>query len=343
MPIERSEVKQYKSATVDESGLNGGIMGAVPIVSNVINNVFPDVSKADRIAGLITHRKTYVKNTNLLLNLIAPLAWIDTLTAGDDHVVLFAGTQSDTQGDIVGTEKKYGCSSLNDDASAGASELVVLVEDASLATGNDAIFAAADTIRVTNKSDIDAGTGTEEEFVIDSITTNYLGNPKQILIDIGASVLGNSYTVAGNTRVMSVYNHTSALYSEADAAVVTSTSGTFDDTTYPVLTSNIGTFEDTITLTFTSPTAFDVTSSVFGALDSGNITVDYTYNNPNFSGNVHFTIPLTVWGGTYVAADTVEFDLHPAAMPLWRKRVVPAGSTSLNGNKTVLVYGGESA
>lgn len=343
MPIERSELKQYKSSVVDDTAFNGNIMGIAPIVSNVINNVFPDVSKADRVAGLTTHRKSYVKNTNLLYNLLSAIAWIDVVTPGDDHVVLFAGTQSDTQGDITGTERKYGCSSLNADVSSGASEIVVLVEDASLATGNDKIFDVGDTIRITNKSDIDSGIGTEEEYLIDAITTNYLGNDKQILIDIGTSVLANSYTVAGTTRVMSIYEHPTEIYSDADSADVTSTAGTFDDTTYPIQTNNIGTFEDTITLTFTSPTAFDVASAVNGALTAGLISSAYTYNNPDFSGSAHFIIPLTVWGGTYVAGDTVVFDLHPATMPLWRKRVVPAGSASLNGNKTVLVFGGESA
>jgi dihydroxyacetone kinase DhaKLM complex PTS-EIIA-like component DhaM len=344
MTIARSELKQYKSATVDESSLNGGIMGAVPIVSGVINNVFPNVSKADRLAGLTTYRKTYVKNTNLTLNLIAPLAWIDIITAGDDYVCMFAGTNTDTQDDIVGTERKYGCASLQTDVTSGGSTFIVEVEDAALAVGNDAIFAAGDTIRISNKSNIDSGVGTEEEFIIDAITTTYLADPLHILVDIGTSVLANSYTVAGNTRVASIYKHGADLYSSADTAVATTVGdGTFDDTTYPIVTDNIGTTEDTITLTFTSASLFTVSSDTFGALDSGSTLATYTYTNPNFTGSTHFSIPLLGWTGTWASGDTLVFDVHPAAMALWRKRVVPAGSGSLSGNKTVLVFGGESA
>ena len=342
MPIARSELKQYKSETVDDSSLNGGIIGVVPVISGVLNNVFPNVSKAERAAGLATYRKIFIKNTNLLLGLIAPFAWIDVITAADDFICLFVGTNTDTQGDIIGTERKYGCAVLNADILAGVTEFTVLVEDSSLASGNDAIFADADTIRISSKSDIDSGVGNEEELVIDSITTNYLGDPKQILISVAPSELLNNYTVADNTRVMSIYKHPSTLVSSVDDAVPTTASGTFDDTTYPIVTDNIGTTEDSITLTFTSPTVFGVVSDVFGTLAVGSIDSTYNYTNPNFSGSTHFSIPSTVWGGTWDTGETVTFDLHPAAMAIWRKRVVPAGSDSLSGNKTVLVFGGES-
>ena len=342
MPIARSELKQYKSSVVDETTTNGNIMGSTSIVSNVLNNVFPDVSKADRLAGLTTHRKTFVKNTNLSLALLSPVAWIDSITQGDDNVVLFAGTQRDTFDDIVGDERKFGCASLQADADSGASVIVVTVEDVALAVGNDAIFAAADTIRITNKSNIDSGIGTEEEFLIDSIVTPFEADDTRIQITLDTNALANDYTVAGTTRVMSIYKHGSSLDSSADAGVETSPAGTFDDTTYPTVTSNIGTYEDDITITFTSATEFGVESTTYGTLAAGIITSDYTHNSTVHDGSIHFTIPKEAWGGTWASDDTLEVTLHPAAMPLWRKRVVPASSGSLSGNKTVLVFGGES-
>lgn len=343
MPIARSELKQYKSSVVDETTTNGNIMGSTAIVSNVLNNVFPDVSKASRLAGLTTLRKTFVKNTNLSLALLSPVAWIDSITQGDDNVVLFAGTQRDTAADLTGTERKFGCASLDVDVASGSNTFSIAVEDAALAVGDDKTFVVGDTIRITNKSNIDSGLGTEEEFLIDALVTPFEGDDKRIEISIGATVLANSYTVAGVTRVMSIYKHGSSLISSADAGVPTSGAGTFLDTANPVVTSNIGTYEDDITITFTSATEFGVESTTYGTLSDGVTTADYTHNSTVHVGSIHFTIPKEAWGGTWANNDTLELTVHPAAMSLWRKRVVPAASGSLSGNKTVLVFGGESA
>ena len=342
MTISRSELLQYKSVVVDETLNNGGGISAVPVVSGVLNNVFPNVSKAQRLSGLTTYRKVFIKNTNLVSALIAPIAWIDTITAGDDYIVMFAGDATDIVDDLVSAARKYGCSSLKTNATAGATSFVVSVEHADLASGNDQIIKNGDTIRITNKSDIDSGVGTEEEFTITALTTNYLGNAKDMLISISPSVLANTYTVVGNTRVMSIYSHVSDLFASSSVDGVTSAAGTYNNTDYPVVVNNIGTVDDTITIHFTSATAFTVTSDVFGSLTAGSRSADYTFNNPNYPTSLHFQIPTLAWGGTFVNGDEVVFLTNSASMAIWRKRVVPANSNSLNGNKTVLVFGGES-
>jgi len=57
----------------------------------------------------------------------------------------------------------------------------------------------------------------------------------------------------------------------------------------------------------------------------------------------YFTIPAAAWGGTWANGETVTFITHPASIPIWEKRVIPAGANSLAGNKRIIVVRGESA
>ena len=343
MTIVDSELKMYKSKVITDTTTNGGLMdNTALVVSNVVNNVWPSVFKAERIAGGTKHRKTFLKVVNDAdETLFYPQVWLDRITQGDDWVTFFAGTQTDTQNNLVGTERKYGCAVLKTNVAASAGSIIVTVEDAALATGNDAIFANGDTIRITNKDTPSSGTGTEEFHVING-APSVVGNDITITL---TGTLANAYNTTDGiygTRIMSVYAP-SDIEASFDSFVVTSAAGTYDESTYPVLLDNIGTINQTVTITFTDATTFTAASNVAGVtLTGGSIGTTYSPNNPEVT-KPYFVLDKDGFGGTWIAGNTIVFNTVPAALPIWQKRVVPAGAASLTGNQVVIVFTGESA
>jgi len=338
MTIINTELKLYKSSVINDTGTNGGRLSSSEAVSAVSNNVFPNVFTADRVAGLTTHRKTFSKVSNDSdETLYYPQIWLDIITAGDDWVSFFVGTQRDIQSGIAGTEQKYGCGSLAANVTAGVSSITVDVENIALATGNDKIFTVGDLIRITDKATIDAGTGNEETHTLTSVSNV----DTVVTLGFSATTLANSYTTTSNTRVMSVYEPSDVECSVDNWVETIAGDGTYDETTYPVVTDNIGTVEETWTLTFTSATDFGVVGDSIGSVGTGSTAGDFSPSNADFS-KPYLTLDKDGWAGTLASADTVVFQTHPAAVPVWQKRTLPAGCSSLSGNKTTLVFGGES-
>jgi len=345
MTILASELLMKKSKVVTDTDSNGGLMdNTAGVTSGVVNNVWPSVFKAERLAGSTKYRKTFLKVANdsdeTLYN---PQVWLDVVTPGDDWVVFFEGTQTDTQNDITGSEDCYGCGSLNTNVSAGAGSIIVDVEDATLATGAaDEIFRDEDTIRITNMDTPSSGTGTEEIHVING-APSVSGTEVTITL---TGTLANDYNTDDNTygtRIMSVYEPSDVVSSVGSAVATTADDGDYDDTTYPILADNIGTINQTITITFTGATTFTAVSNVSGvSLSGGSTGVDYAPSNPDVT-KPYFTLDKDGWTGTWANGDTLVFSTVPAAIPIWQKRVVPAAASSLTGNKTSVVFSGESA
>ncbi len=140
---------------------------------------------------------------------------------------------------------------------------------------------------------------------------------------------------------MSVYEPSDVECSVDNWVETAAGDGTYDETTYPVVTDNIGTVEETWTLTFTSATDFGVVGDSIGSVGTGSTAGDFTPSNAAFS-KPYLTLDKDGWAGTWASADTVVFQTHPAAVPIWQKRVLPTDCPSLSGNKTTLVFGGES-
>jgi hypothetical protein len=295
------------------------------------------------LAGSTKYRKVFLKVANDSDEIFyAPQFWLDIVTPGDDWVTFFAGTQTDTQGDIAGTEDQYGCAELKTNVLAGAGSVVVTVEDSTLASGADAIFRDGDTIRITNKDNPSSGTGTEEIHVIN-------GAPGVSGSDITLTLTGtlaNAYNTDDNTygtRVMSVYEPGDVEVAYDNLVAGTAGTGDYDDTTYPLIMDAIGTIDQTITITFTDASNFTVASDVAGvSLAGGSTAADYAPSNPDVT-KPYFTIDKDGWTGTWANGDTLVFDTIPAAVPIWQKRVIPAAASSLTGNRTTIVVSGESA
>jgi len=289
------------------------------------------VSQAQRVAGVTQYRKVYIKIDNVAnLALQAPNVFIETITPGADIVTLFPATQIDTQVGITGTERQYGGGTLNAIASIGATTIDVLMEDPT-----NGIFDAGDVLRISDAPDVNT-VGTTEEVTIAAA---------------GVSITGNVATLTLTTALLNAYvvgNKVSAYYSPADIAAsvagfaVTSGLGAYDTVANPITLENKSTIEEDWTLSFTSSTAFNIVGSVSGNVGSGSIAAGAAPNNPDFA-MPYFTLSSAGFSGTFAASDTLTFTTHPAALPVWVKRVVPAGSASTVSNNFVLAVEGESA
>ena len=140
MSIVASELKLYAPALVNDTTANGGVMSSTEIVGGIKNNVWPDVPQAERTAGSVKYRKTFLKVANDDdLALTTARIFVETPTPGDDTVVLMTGTQTDTQAEADDYSRFYGAGALDADVSAGAGSLAVNVETGN-ASGGANIF-----------------------------------------------------------------------------------------------------------------------------------------------------------------------------------------------------------
>lgn len=334
----QSDLQYFHAGERSANPTNGGKISNNLITTGVINNVWPNVSKAERDAGSTLHRKLFFKvNDDSDGTLSAPQLLIDLMTSGGDHIIAFAGTYTDTQADITGSERKYGAAPIKTDIAAASGPVTfdVVVEDVSLATGTDAIFKVSDKVRLTDKITPTAVSGNEETLTVTTVTNV----DTTVTITVSEDV-ANTYTVASGARVMSLWEPGDIKTSYSDFTV-TSTAGTYNDSSYPVILDNIGTYADDVTLTFTSATNFTATSANGYTYGSGNITTDFAPINAD-NTKPYFTLEALGFGGTFVSGDTITFTVVPAYVAQWFKRVVPTATGSLAGNYVRSAAIGES-
>lgn len=338
MTILASELKAFYPQTVSDAAGNGGRISFNSITSAALQNVFPHVFRAERLAGSTKHRKLFFRVVNDAdETLYAPSVRLHAPTLGGDWVYFRVGTQRNTQADLTGSERKYGAGVLKTTVSAGGASLVVTVEDASL-TG---IFQIGDKIRVTDKATPGAATGNEEELTATAVSVS--GTNVTITT---ANALANGYTggtlAVPVTFVASVYSPVSDLIVSVDNWVETSSAGTYDDTTYPVEGDAIGAAEQTWILTFTDATNYTVTGDTIGSVGSGTTAADFAPTNAAVA-KPYFTLRAAGFGGAWAGGDTIVFQTHPPAIAIWETRVVPAGAASMAGNGVTSVLEGETA
>ncbi|MBF0629545.1 MAG: hypothetical protein HQL89_00975 [Magnetococcales bacterium] len=340
MAITQPELVFYKPTAINNTGSNGGRMYTQAIALAAMNNVWPNVSQAERAAGLVTWRKVFFKVDNASnLSLIGPKIWVSKPTPGDDRVLIFPGTQTDTQATKIET-RFYGCGFLDANVSAGAGSVDVNVEDPT-----DVIFQPGDLVCISNKTSVNDPSGTVQFVTVDTVSWN--GNKATLTFAIGEELL-DGYTTAQGTTVASV--HTPAdIATSWEAWGGSTVAGTWNGTSpatppttiVPVL-DNIGTIYQTWTLTFTDATNFTCTGDTVGGVAGGTIGSTFAPNNPAFS-RPYFTLPVTGWGGTWAATEVLTFRTIPAAVPMWWKRIVPAGAASTAADEVVVSFSGASA
>jgi len=336
MPILDNEIIWRPATLMSDTtpAQNGGRMAGAQLVSGVKNNLFPDVSQAERLAGSVKLRKAFIhiySAQDVALSNVR--VFLDALTPAGDFVTFAAGTQTDTE-DLV-TARPYGIGTLNAAVVGGATVLQVIGElPASYASLQP--FRVGDVIRVSDRPST-GGTGNEEWTTVSDVT--YGADFATVTV---SPPLANSYAVV-NTLVSSVYS-VAQIVGQWGSFSKTSAAGNFDTATLGNLVAhNKGTIEETWTLTFTSASAFTVSGQTVGALaTAGSTAADYAPLNPA-TGTPYFTMKAVGWSGTWATGNQVTFATHPAALPIWYRRQVPAGTFSLANDFASLAIHGESA
>jgi len=336
MPILDQEIVWRPAALMSDvtPAQNGGRMTFAQLVSGVKNNLFPDVSQAERQAGAVKWRKAFIHvnsaQDSALLNV---RLFLDALTPAGDFVTFTPGTQTDTEDQISG--RPYGIGTLFSPVVGGATQIQVACEHngqyASLQP-----FRVGDLVRVSDRPST-GGAGNEEWVSVTAVTYG----ADFATVDVSPALV-NGYGTA-NTRVSSVFELTSVAAASSGLAV-TSAGGTVDAATIGNLVAHHkGAVAEHWTLTFHSEAGFTVTGQITGMLPlPGSISADYAPLNPA-TGTPYFTIKALAWGGAFQANDTVTFSTHPAAIAIWYRRQVPAGTFSLANDYCSLAIHGESA
>lgn len=97
MTFEGKNIKVYRSAFWNEGDDHGGDIDLANEISlsNIEQNIFDDISDAERVAGDTDYRKIFIRNENEV-TWAAVKAWISqfTLSTDDEVSVLLGGTKS---------------------------------------------------------------------------------------------------------------------------------------------------------------------------------------------------------------------------------------------------------
>lgn len=324
MAIEAADLKIYKSAIVNNLTTNGGRMGTTEVVSAVSNNVFPNVTQAERTAGVTRYRKVYSKvydgDSELFYN---HKAFISKQSPAGDYVQIKAGTNTDTQAAADDYTAWLGCGKVNTPITADSTSIEV-------------VFEAASGVQDGNYGWL--SDGTNEEYVEVS-TVSWISSTATIILTAGTEYGYSAYSVSVPVW-FSAYEDLSDTTSSADTFVATTAgSGTFDSAYFTSL--NKGCIEDSWTLTFTGTSAFTCVGTNSALSRAGSKAS--TFEPVDSLGDIMFRITAAAWVDTWTTGDTLTFDTHHAAKAVWLKEVVPASTVSYSNNNPYLRIAGESA
>lgn len=335
MPIASAEIQWFNPVSVSDvtPAANGGRPSQTQNISGVKNNLFPDVSAAQRAAGVEHWRKAFILIRNAAnLPLVDPKISIESGTPGDSHVLIYPGTWTDTQATRTG--RPYGYGVLAEAVGADATEIVVTSEaDWSVLEAGERPFQVGDLVRIDARADVSQA-GLSEYRIIDEIV--YDGTEMTIALTAG---LERGY-VSG-VHVASVIELGELATAVTGKAV---TGGvTYDDATYPIGVPQIGGIYQTWTVTITSAAtgAVSVVGDTVGAVGTGSTGVDLSPANP--SGGAYFTLDADGWGGTAADGDTLVFTTVPAGCALWYQRIVPPGAAAIGSDPVSVCIEGETA
>lgn len=102
MSVAITDMKFRKSAAVSDTGANGGRKGNIEVLTGVRHNLFPRVTKSERLLGVIRYRKEFFCNDNSLNEAAyAALMYLEAPSNAGDRYYVAKGTHTDTQADII--------------------------------------------------------------------------------------------------------------------------------------------------------------------------------------------------------------------------------------------------
>jgi hypothetical protein len=327
MAISSTDLVWRKSALVSVStpSANGGKVDFTnTITTNVKNNLFPDVSQAERLAGASANRKLFLHvNKNSGDELLNARISLSGVTPAGDFTVFYAGTNTDTEA-TTAFARPYGVGLSTASVASSDTAITIAPEDYTWALANPP-FVDGDTVCISD--------GTNTEYV--PVTTVDFSSPN-INLSLGSGLVHSYASGSVVAAVLTVASTKAA----TTASTVTSSAGVYTDASN-LLVNDKGTTDEAWTLTFTSATTYTVAGAVLGSVGTGATTADCTITNTSVSAP-YFVVKASGFSGTWATGNTLQFTTTSATIPLWLRRVVPAGCADITSDYTSLLVNAES-
>jgi len=377
MPIQSSEIVIRRSALISDTteAQNGGRMAAIA-PTGVKNNLFPDVTNAQRLDGIDHWRKVFIHlNSTADVPLNAVKIFVDAPTPGGSSVVFYPGLPVDHSrvmstldhlwaGISANEIREYGIATAP--YQNGATSLTVTFDVSDNTDGDrigdttwsgDPPIQPGDTIRIASASGAAATPegGVEEFRVVTGQVTQTGPNIATFPI---SQPLAAQYT--GTVTVSSVWGIDGAVgegvihssladfdyTSTGDFILGNNIDGDPVDAGRPTYGSNLvihnkGGIEQIWAITFTSATAFSCSGDTVGVAGTGTTSADFAPINPD-TGTPWFTLNATGWTGTWASGNTLRFTSKPAAVPVWIYRYIPEGVAGFANDRFAIAVQGES-
>ena len=315
MSITSSDITYYHPVSVSRLSTNGGVRSYNIVNFSKLGDLVPPASMADAASGVTLYTKCFAKLTNTSDEaLYSSYVGFFGLDSQDDSYYMALGTSESTQSDAVG----YSASDwavgglLKIDVSAGAVSIDITTEDGA---GIDS----------SNMCYLDDGVNAE---IFPVSNVSFVGSTATLTVDSsynGGSGLMHSYTAA-STSFSSLLNVGTVTTSWTEDANTNGLTITGDVETY-----NAGTITESYRVIFSGSTTYDIYKTsdlVTPILTGGSISADVSVQNTDeATGHYLFTIPSGFFSGAN-ASDVYDFSTSAAEIPIWIKRVVPAGANS---------------
>lgn len=142
MSVSRADLTFQKSATVSDASSNGGRMSYNAVVNRAKYNLFPRVTRSERVAGVTRYRKEFVWNKNASNEVaFGVLVYLIFPSLAGDRFAIALGTQNDTQVDIDSDYRWFGAGDLDADVSASESEVDISFENTDVDITNGTMLA----------------------------------------------------------------------------------------------------------------------------------------------------------------------------------------------------------
>ncbi|MBF0517275.1 MAG: hypothetical protein HQK97_09195 [Nitrospirae bacterium] len=329
MGVSKADLVFVKSATVTDTNANGGRKSYSAIANRQKFNLFPRVTRPERMAGITRYRKEFLWNKNASLETaFSVLAYMLLPSPAGDRFYLAAGTQSDAQGDIDASYQWAGGGALNSAITAGAQAVSIMFKN------NDYAIDNAKTLVINSHfltgQTIDAGVKAFDAVYYDGSKWIAQSAPNSDAEDVYpyGTYLGSnkvfSYNSNGNIEYLITQNnsYTNEILYAGNGSQTVFTGQTTDHTPVKANTASVkytiggqnytatdngsgaitGTSISSGTINYESG-AVAVTLSA-APDNSTNITIDYTERCYSWSGNVATIKTVEQLANNYATANT---------------------------------------
>ena len=178
MGILYSEVKYYKSATVDfnDATLNGGGFGD-EIINDTLHSIFPEITASQRESGVVLRSKIFVRNESSGRKMQDTIFYIKQDVQPEDRLVMYDATSETSveSDEDFANSKKYVNSVIKTTVLEGTTSIDIPRPDASYFEVGDSIIIVDEYFRAVFRGTVDsvADSATDPDGTTVTLSTPY--------------------------------------------------------------------------------------------------------------------------------------------------------------------------